>query len=37
VLVDSSSSNSFVNATLAPLLQGIVLMSKAVRVQVANG
>jgi hypothetical protein len=37
ILVDSGSSNSFINAKLAPSLAGLSHLSRPVRVQVANG
>lgn len=37
ILIDSGSSNSFVNAKLAPMLLGISQLSNPVKVQVANG
>jgi hypothetical protein len=37
ILNDSSSSNSFVNAKLAPMLLGISQLSNPIKVQVANG
>jgi hypothetical protein len=37
VLVDSGSSNSFINSRLASVLVGISQLSSPVKVQVANG
>jgi hypothetical protein len=37
ILVDSGSSHSFVNLSLAPLLSGLSPVLRPVQVQVANG
>jgi hypothetical protein len=37
ILIDSDSSNFFINAKLAPMLWGVSQLSSSVKVQVANG